>query len=635
MEENQEALKPEVEANANATQPQEVESQSVAQETEVTQQPEATDSQTVAEPVGVVSIDAEQIEEQPAVVEVEKKSAEELAAMSDAELHDYMKTLMGAASARQVVKAVNAIKDEFAKRNAPADPEQQPVLSEGAKVFDELYKAFKAALDKEKEEQRKEEEENAEKKSKLLEQLTKLLTDGSAKNPSSLHAAVRDIQSKWKEVGHIPAERRDLDRNFKNALDEYFDKLKIERALREVDMKRNLEEKLKLCEQAEALLASDSIKELSQQSEALMELWKGIGHVKDKEESDKVWERFKSARSAISKKIRSLSSDLKEREKVNYAEKVKLCEEAEALLETSMSKAREVDAISAKVEDLRKRWKTFGRAPKELNEAVYQRFCDACDKLFDKRRVFFKEQNTQYSDNARLKEALCEKAEAVKDSTDWKQTADYLIELQNEWKTIGPVASRQSDVLWKRFRAACDAFFNRRNEDRDNAQSERVDNLKKKKALIAELKAYQAPADADAYIKELKEFARKWNAIGFVPMKDREAVNSEYSSLLNKHFDALNVDKSENDLRNFKARIEAMSGDSAGRDRVSRERSRLMAQIKQAEQDVETLENNIGFFAKSKNAESIVADVQKKIDAARKELAKLNQKLAMIDGANA
>lgn len=631
-EENDMAKQPEAAASDEVNQAQE------AQVSEPNSEPIA-DGEANAQPVerqDVVSVtaedaDDEETEQDEAEPDVKVKSDAELATLTDAELLDYMKLLMSSKSAKRVATSVNAVKAQFVSRQEPAAEGEEPKLSESYVVFLELLKPFQAALAKEKEEAHKIQEANAEKKSKLLAKLTDLLGKITESNPSSILNDIRTIQNEWKEVGSVGNEHQDLRLNYKTLMDEYYSKLKVERELRDLDRKHNKDAKQLLCEQAEALAELNSLQKLQQQSQALRDSWKTIGPVGNKEENDQMWERFKTALNAVSKKIKQLAGELREQEKVNLVEKTKLCEEAEALLNPEPTKNKEYDQLLSKVDDLRARWKKIGRAPKESNDAIYERFRAAIDVVFVKRRAFFKDQNSKYSENAKLKEQLCEQAEALKDSTDWKKTSELLIDLQKQWKEVGPVQSRQGENLWKRFRAACDAFFNRRDEERDSQKSERNENLKKKKALIEQIKSFEVPADQDEYLAKLKEFVQEWNSIGFVPAKDRDAINGEYSALIGKHFDALNLDKEENELQRYRSKIEAMSADASGRDRVSKERGRLLNQIRQAEQNIETLENNIGFFAKSKSSEGIIAEVRKNIEKAKNELAALNKKLALFD----
>lgn len=466
-------------------------------------------------------------------------------------------------------------------------------------------------------------EENADAKSALLEQMKQVVAETQTNNPSKLLSTVKDIIAKWKSIGHIPSNRKQLNKLFHSLTEEYFSKLNIDRELRNLDMKHNLAEKVKLCEQAEALTNVDTTRKAFNQLQKLRDAWKAVGPV-PRAESDAIWERFKAASKTITENFRKSNDELHEQEKENYKLKLAICDEVEALLAKEMT-PKEVENLSKKAQDFTARWRAIGFAPKNVNDEIYKRFRQSLDKMYDLSHAYRKEQSERYESNLRLKEALCEKAESVMNSTDWRQTSDFLIALQKEWKEVGPVSHRNSDAIWKRFRKACDTFFDNKQSQHQGELTVQTENLAKKRAIIEELKAYQAPENEEEHLKELKEIVARWNAIGLVPSSDKGAVNKEFATLIGKQYDALHIDRADAELEQYRGKLEAMAAE--GGDRLRKERIRMQTQVRQAEQAIETLENNILFFAKSKTSDKIVGEFNAKIAKARQELEQLNKKM--------
>lgn len=584
---------------------------------------------------------AVQDEEAPAF---EVHTPEELKAMTDQQILDYLKEIAKTRPARPAREAVAAISTEMASRQ---QTEQQPAEegNEAEQATDEkaaepreqtpiekeitaLLTAFDAAVAAEKEEARKKMEENANAKKLLIEQLQQVIKAVEEADPSTMLHTVREIISKWKSIGHIPSSLKSLNKDFKALADEYFEYLNKERELRNYSQKLNLAKKEELCAQAEALDAETSIRKAYNQAQKLRDMWKTIGPAA-REENDKIWARFNEATGVIHKKFRQLVAEERVKEKENYEKKKAICEEVEAFLGMERSSRKEFDALADKAQEFVAKWKTIGFAPKSVNDEIYARFRKAIDGLYDIRKAFFKGQDEQYADNYRKKEILCEKAESVMNSNDWRKTADYLIELQREWKNVGPVDHKRSDLIWKRFRGACDTFFNNRQSQKDGETAEMSENLQKKQAIIAELEAYSTPSDDEQHLSDLKNFVSRWNAIGAVPNKDRNNVNKKFSTLIDKHYDALKIDRADAEMDRYRGKLEAMAAE--GGDRLQKERSRLMIQIRQAEQAAETLENNINFFSKSKTAEKLVNEYSGKIAKAKAEVEQLNKKMAVLN----
>lgn len=591
------------------------------------------------------SADAENETEQDAF---EGKTPDELKALTNEELLAYLKEVAQITPVRKVRSAVDSIRAEVAVRfpmptapeaatepqpeaakeseaAAPAASQQEPTAEE--KALRDMLAQYDAAVDAEKKEARKKMEENADAKSALLEQMKQVVAETQTNNPSKLLSTVKDIIAKWKSIGHIPSNRKQLNKLFHSLTEEYFSKLNIDRELRNLDMKHNMAEKVKLCEQAEALTNVDTTRKAFNQLQKLRDEWKAVGPV-PRAESDAIWERFKAASKTITENFRKSNDELHEQEKENYKLKLAICEEVEALLAKEMT-SKEVENLSKKAQDFTARWRAIGFAPKNVNDEIYKRFRQSLDKMYDLSHAFRKEQSERYESNLRLKEALCEKAESVMNSTDWRQTSDFLIALQKEWKEVGPVSHRNSDAIWKRFRKACDTFFDNKQSQHQGELTVQTENLAKKRAIIEELKAYQAPENEEEHLKELKEIVARWNAIGLVPSSDKGAVNKEFATLIGKQYDALHIDRADAELEQYRGKLEAMAAE--GGDRLRKERIRMQTQVRQAEQAIETLENNILFFAKSKTSDKIVGEFNAKIAKARQELEQLNKKMAIAN----
>ncbi len=587
------------------------------------------------------------------------KTPDELDAMSDTELLNYLKEVAQITPVRRVRAAVDNIRAQVEKRfpqDAPTEPQAEEPQTEASteetvvettdtpaepvadtpaqrevspeeQAMRDMLAQYDAAVEAEKAEARKQMEQNANAKSALLEQMKQVVTDTQTTNPSKLLNTVKEIIAKWKAIGHIPSNRKQLNKLFHSLTEDYFSKLNIDRELRNLDMRRNLAQKVSLCEQAEALTNVDTTRNAFNQYQKLRDAWKAIGPV-PRAESDAIWERFKAAGKIITDNFHKSNDEAREQEKENYKLKLAICEEVEALLATEMSQ-KDVEGLAKKAKDFTEKWRSIGFAPKSVNDEIYKRFRQSIDKMFDMSRALHKELAERYENNLHLKEALCEKAEAVMNSTDWRQTSDFLIALQKEWKEVGPVSHRHSDAIWKRFRKACDTFFDNKQSQHQGELTQQSENLTKKQAIIEELKAYQAPESEEQHLEDLKDIVARWNAIGLVPSSDKGAVNKEFAQLIGKQYDALHIDRAEAELEQYRGKLQAMAAE--GGDRLRKERQRMQTQVRQAEQTIETLENNILFFAKSKTSDKIVSEFNAKIARAREELEQLNKKMAIAN----
>lgn len=462
-------------------------------------------------------------------------------------------------------------------------------------------------------------EENLVLKQAVIDDLKALVE--KQEDVNSTFPAFRELQNRWKSIGPVPASKfRDLNDNYQYNVEKFYDMVKINRDLRDLDFKKNLEAKQKFCEFAEKLSENDNVVEAFRELQKLHEQWKEFGPVA-KEFRDSIWERFKAATSVINKKYQAYFEDQKEKQQENLEEKTKLCEMTEAIASKEVKSSNEWNTLSAEIEEIQKKWRTIGFATRKENQKIYDRFRAACDKFFERKREYYAQFKDTMNENMEKKLSLIEQAEALKDSKEWKKTTEALIALQKQWKEIGAVPRKKSEQLWKRFRAACDSFFNER-DAQAKPENDYYGNLKAKKALIEEIKAYELSEDASANLAAAKEFAAKWQGIGFVPFKEKENIQAAYNEAFKSKFP------------DFNARPQRGGGrTSGGQKKTLSEKDRLVQQYGKLQQDIVTYENNIGFFSASKNSEPFIRQMQERIDAAKQELKALEAKIRTIEEA--
>ena len=462
-------------------------------------------------------------------------------------------------------------------------------------------------------------EENLVLKQAVIDDLKALVE--KQEDVNSTFPAFRELQNRWKSIGPVPASKfRDLNDNYQYNVEKFYDMVKINRDLRDLDFKKNLEAKQKFCEFAEKLSENDNVVEAFRELQKLHEQWKEFGPVA-KEFRDSIWERFKAATSVINKKYQAYFEDQKEKQQENLEEKTKLCEMTEAIASKEVKSSNEWNTLSAEIEEIQKKWRTIGFATRKENQKIYDRFRAACDKFFERKREYYAQFKDTMNENMEKKLSLIEQAEALKDSKEWKKTTEALIALQKQWKEIGAVPRKKSEQLWKRFRSACDSFFNER-DAQAKPENDYYGNLKAKKALIEEIKAYELSEDAAANLAAAKEFAAKWQGIGFVPFKEKENIQAAYNEAFKSKFP------------DFNARPQRGGGrTSGGQKKTLSEKDRLVQQYGKLQQDIVTYENNIGFFSASKNSEPFIRQMQERIDAAKQELKALEAKIRTIEEA--
>ena len=466
-------------------------------------------------------------------------------------------------------------------------------IEAGFKEQYNIYKKERAEYNKELE---KEREENLALKEAVIADLKALLE--KQEDVNATFPAFREIQARWRAIGPVPAQSyRNLTETYQLYVEQFYDMVKINRELRDLDFKRNLEAKEQLCQEAEALAAQENVVEAFRELQKLHEQWKEYGPVA-KEFRESIWERFKAATAIINKRYQAHFEGLKEQQAENLAKKTALCEKVEEIAAREIADSNEWNACSKEIEEIQKEWRTIGFASKKDNQKIYDRFRAACDRFYERKREFYNEYKDSINANLEKKIALCEEAEALMVSTDWKKATDQFIALQKQWKEIGAVPRKKSEQLWKRFRAACDYFFAERDKHA-KPENDYYGNLKAKQRLIEEIKAYELKGDESDH-QAMLEFQKRWQEIGFVPFKEKDNIAKAYKEAM--------------------AKFHTARPQRRGRVRQLSEQERLIQKYHQLEQEIVTYENNIGFFSMSKTSEPLIRQMEQKIAEAKKEL---------------
>ncbi len=491
-----------------------------------------------------------------------------------------------------------------------------------------VYKEKKTAFDKALEVQM---QDNLQAKETILEELRQLID--SEEELKKTYDQFNALQERWRSVGPVPrGAKGTLWNNYHFLVEKFFDKVNINKELKDLDLKKNLEAKTELCEKAEELLLETSITKSFQQLQKLHEAWKEIGPV-PQDKKDEIWERFKSATDKLNKRRQEHYEGLREEQSKNYAAKLLLCDKAEDLLATIPETPRQWQQQTEKINELFNVWKTIGFAPKKVNNEVWNRFRNALDTFFSNKKEFFRKYKDQQKDNYNQKLNLCLQAEALKDSEDWRSTTEALISLQQEWKNIGPVPAKFSDKIWKRFRQACDTFFNKKSEHFANIGEKQDENLRKKLDLIEKIKTHQYSDDNKENLETLKEFQRHWMDIGHVPIKQKDKVQGEFRKAIDQQFEILNISKKAKTTLSFRSKIENLKSAPNADNIIQKERNLITSKIKTLEGDIKVLENNIGFFASSKKADILKAEFEEKIEKAKNEISVLKEKMKILSNA--
>ncbi|MBE6301762.1 MAG: DUF349 domain-containing protein [Parabacteroides distasonis] len=466
-------------------------------------------------------------------------------------------------------------------------------------------------------------------KLQLIDQL-KALTE-SQEDFNKLYNEFKEIQQKWKEIKVVPQEHvNDLWKNYQVYSEKFYDLIKINNQFRDYDFKKNLELKTVLCETVEKLQTEADVVSAFHQLQKLHQQWREIGPVaKDLRET--LWARFKAASSIVNKRHQEHFELLKSKEQDNLEAKTAICEQIEGIDFSALKSFKDWDEKNKEILSLQEKWKTIGFAPKKSNIKIFERFRAACDAYFNRKNEFYKNIKEEMEKNLALKKALCEKAEALKDSTDWKNTSEKLIALQKEWKTIGAVARKHSDTVWKRFISACDYFFEQKNKNMSSQKNVEQNNLTAKKALIEKINAINESNHNDA-ISILKGYMAEWNNIGHVPFKEKDKIYKEYHEAVDSQFDRLRVDQSDRKMQAFRNNLNDLGNGEKGKGKLFNEREKLMRMYERMKNELQTYENNIGFLSvSSKGGGGLFKEMERKIEKLKDEMALTIKKIEAID----
>ncbi len=536
---------------------------------------------------------------------------------------------------------IDNLKTTFYKLHiAERDAEQKAYLENGGDPEayqvspDPVEEAFKAQMGVIKErraklflEQEQEKQENLQKKTEIIEKIKAMATSPDEANKS--YQAFKDLQQQWKEIKAVPADKaNELWRNYQLYVEQFYDLLKLNNEAREYDFKKNLELKEKLCENAERLADEKDIISAFHQLQELHQEYREIGPV-SKELREQIWARFKAASTVINKRHQQHFEEMRANEEENLAKKTALCEKVETIVAAENKGAADWEKRTKEIIDIQAEWKTIGFAPQKMNVKIFERFRTACDVFFSRKADFFKAMKEKYAQNAEKKKELVEKARQLSESTDWKSTADKLIALQKEWKTIGMVPRKLGDKLWNDFITACNHFFEARNAAHAGTRGEERENLSKKKAVIAKLKEMMGTTPDNA-AETIKQLIEEYNAIGHVPFNEKDKVYAQFHDTLDKLYKELNISVASQKLDDFKSNLKNLA--KKGADVVDNERGKLMRRYEALKSEIQTYENNLGFLtAKSKKGNSLVDEMNRKVERLKDDMELVRQKIKAID----
>jgi hypothetical protein len=488
-----------------------------------------------------------------------------------------------------------------------------------------IYKSKKAKFNDELEKQKI---VNLAEKTRILEELKTLIN--SEETLKKTYDDFKVLQKSWGEIGMVPkADANGLWQNYHFLVDKFFDKVKINKELKDLDLKKNLERKIEICEKTEELLLETSLLKAFKQLQQYHEDWKETGPV-PQEKRDEIWDRFRNATDKINERRREHYTHLQDEQEENYKAKIVLCEKAEQLIAREYKSLKEWQDSTALVNELLKDWKSVGMAPKRQNNDIWIRFKGYLDTYFTAKKDYFNILKDQQLHNYNQKLDICVRAEALRLSSDWKNTTRELIELQNEWKNIGTVPRKFADKIWKRFRTACDDFFKIKADYFKTIHSQEADNLQKKEDLIKKVIEFETGDNKQASLNTLKEMQREWMEIGHVPMKEKERLQNEFRTAMNKHYDKMKINAAEMNTMNYRSRMETIREQPDAGRIITREKNTLQNRITELQEEIKLWENNIGFFANSKQANILKSEFETKIQKAKEELATLETKMKFL-----
>lgn len=507
--------------------------------------------------------------------------------------------------------------EDFVPQTDSVEEEFKEIMS----VIKEKRSALTAELEKQK-------EMNLQVKLSIIEELKELVESPDDANKS--YTEFKKLQQQWNEVKLVPqAKVNELWKNYQLYVEKFYDLLKLNNEFREYDFKKNLKIKTHLCEAAEKLADEADVVSAFHQLQKLHQEFRDTGPVA-KELRDEIWARFKAASTAVNRRHQQHFEALKEVEQHNLDQKTVICEIIEAIDYKELTNFASWENKTQEVIALQSKWKTIGFAPQKMNVKIFERFRKACDEFFRKKGEFFKTLKEGMNENLEKKRTLCEKAEALKDSTDWKATADELVKLQKEWKTIGPVAKKYSDAVWKRFISACDYFFEQKNKATSSQRSIEQENLEKKKAIIEKLSAIDDQMDTEEATQLVRNLMKEWNGVKHVPFKEKDKIYKQYHSLIDKLFERFNISASNKKLSNFKSNISSIQENSP--QALYREREKLVRALDNMKNELQTYENNLGFLTtSSKKGNSLLTEINRKVEKLKADIELVKEKIKVVD----
>ena len=519
-------------------------------------------------------------------------------------------------------------KNEFLEGGGTIE-EYRPWVDPDEARFKLLLEKFKEKKNNHGKVQDAEKEENLKKKYDIIEKIKDLVNREESINKT--FNDFRSLQNEWYNIGVVPQTAlKNLWENYHHSVELFYSYIKINKELKDLDLKKNSELKTQLCERAEALFNEQNAVSAFRTLQEYHNEWREIGPTSP-EVKELLWERFKEATAQVNKRHHEYFENQKEEQKKNLESKIALCVAAEEIGKTDIISFKDFDSKSAKIVELQKKWRALGFAPKKHNNKIYKRFKDACDVFFEKRRQFYALNKDSQLKNLQMKIDLCIRAEALKDSTDWKSTVDTLIKLQKEWKEIGPTPRKHSEKCWKRFRKACDYFFDRKTAFFSELDNSYENNLKLKLEIIEELEKLSSESNTQTVIERLKELQKKWNEIGFVPFDKKEKITNRYKKTLNNQLSKLKHVEDVKSILEYENKLESIKNNPNALRKLRAEREKFVIKIKQLESEIVVLENNISFFAKSAKADTMIKTVEEKIDNAKKLMKTLEEKVKIID----
>ncbi|MBO4588781.1 MAG: DUF349 domain-containing protein [Bacteroidales bacterium] len=602
------------------------------------QQSEDSSMQPAAETLAVESTDDETAKE-PETVFVEPEV--DYSAMGREELVATLEELLKDEDITHVKNRVSALKMRFNDlEKEHYDAEFAKFISDGgnkddykrqedqtSEAYGKLYATYRRRRQEHLDAVEAEKQQNLTAKEAVLESLKQLVERGE-ENMRKANDEFKELQERWKQIGEVPRDKmNDLWQQYHFLIEQFFNKMRINRELRDLDMKRNLEQKVQLCEKAEELIVETSMEKAFKALQDLRRRWKETGPV-PVEQNEEIWQRFCNAMNKIEERRKEYYEQRKEELEKNHLAKQALIEKAEELTAKPMESTKDWNDTSAELDGLLKMWKAIGPVPREVNEEIWSKFKGIIDRHYEQKKEHFGQLRDEQNNNYNKKIDLCLKAEAIAKRDDWRKATDELLQLQKEWKEIGPVSRKVSEKIWHRFRGACDEFFKRKTEYFNSIHGSEQENLQKKEAIIEQLKAFEFGESKEENLRVIKDFQRQWMEIGYVPIADKERLQKEFRRVIDEHFEKLKISAIEAEENNYRMRLKSIGGDV--KKFVNGEREEIMTKIEKLKGEISLWDNNLGFFSNSRQADLLKEEFEKKMQHTRQQIALLEAKLKIL-----